>query len=319
MMRITVNVIVRAVFGAEGAELDELRTLLPRMVETASRMVMVPPAAQRDFGRFSPWGRLMRLRKRYDEIIRSLIDRALADPDLSDRGDVLALLLQARYDDGSAISHQHVADELLTLLAAGHETTATTLAWAVERIRRHPRVLSRLVEEVDNGGGEFRQATILEVQRTRPVIDGTGRRVVGDGLELGEWVIPHGWHVFVSILGVHEDDDVFPHAAIFDPDRFVGSPPDSYSWIPFGGGTRRCVGSAFANMEMDVVLRTLLRHYELAPSYRRDERWHSRGIAFAPGKGGLAVVTPRRVAAEDGERKEAGGDDVRRTVQQVAG
>jgi hypothetical protein len=318
MARITVNVIVRTVFGAEGADLDELRELLPRMVETASKLAMVPPALQRDFGRFSPWGRFLRMRARYDGIVQSLIDTALGDANLDERSDVLALLLQARYDDGTAISHRHVADELLTLLAAGHETTATTLAWAVERLRRHPQVLSRLIDEVDDDGSEFRQATILEVQRTRPVIDGTARRVIGDCLPLGEWVVPHGWHVLVSILAVHEDDAVFPNAAAFDPDRFVGSPPDSYSWIPFGGGTRRCVGSAFANMEMDVVLRTLLRHYELAPSYRRDERWHSRGIAFAPGKGGLAVVQPRRTAERGGEGREVRSDDVRRTVQQVA-
>lgn len=314
MMRITVNVIVRTVFGAEGAELDELRELLPRMVELASKLAMLPPVIQRDYGRFSPWGRFVRLRARYDDIVQGLIDKALADPNLNQRGDVLALLLQARYDDGTAISHRHVADELLTLLAAGHETTATTLAWAVERLRQHPRLVSRLVAEVDDGGSELRQATITEVQRTRPVIDGTARRVIGESLSLGEWVIPHGYHVMVSILAVHEDDAVFPNAAVFDPDRFVGAPPDSYSWIPFGGGTRRCVGSAFANMEMDVVLRTLLRHYELAPSYRKDERWHSRGIAFAPAKGGLAVVRPRV-----GDGREASRDDVRRTVQQVAG
>jgi cytochrome P450 len=156
------------------------------------------------------------------------------------------------------------------------------------------------------------------VQRTRPVIDGTARRVIGESLSLGEWEIPHGYHVLVSILAVHEDDAVFPNAAAFDPDRFVGTPPDTYSWIPFGGGTRRCVGSAFATMEMDVVVRTLLRHYELAPSHRRDERWHSRGIAFAPAKGGLAVVRPRSQAAGQGEGREVRRDDVRRTVQHVA-
>ena len=189
MMRITLNAILRTVFGAEGAALDELRELLPSMVLHASKLAVLPPVVRRDFGPWSPGGKLSVNRQRYDEAIRRLIADIRNDPAFEARTDVLALMLQARYEDGEPISDDHVADELLTLLAAGHETTATTLAWAVERLRRHPRLLARLTAEADVGGSELRQATIWEVQRTRPVINSTAR-MVKTRIQLGEWVIP---------------------------------------------------------------------------------------------------------------------------------
>jgi cytochrome P450 family 138 len=292
MMRITLNAILRAVFGAEGAEFEALRTLMPRMVALGSRLAVLPlPRA--DLGQWSPWGRFNAYRREFDALVGTLIDKALADPGLADRDDVLSIMLQARYDDGEAMTRGQVADQLATLLAAGHETTATTLAWAVERLRRHPGVLARLVAEADAGGSELRRATILEVQRTRPVIDLTARRVKAETLPLGEWVIPHGHTILVGIGLVHADETVFPRAARFDPDRFAGVKPDRYAWVPFGGGFRRCLGAAFADMEMNVVLATLLREFELSPTHEPGERWHSRGVAYAPGKGGLAVVHRR--------------------------
>jgi cytochrome P450 len=303
MMRITLNVILRAVFGAEGAEFEELRELLPRWVELASRLVALPFAAA-GRGRWSPGARLAALRARYDEIIDAMITRTLADPGLGQRSDVLALMLQARYDDGEPMSRGHVADELLTLLGAGHETTATTLSWAVERLRRHPHLLGRLAAEADAGGSELRQATILEVQRTRPVIDATARKVKAR-MRLGEWVIPEGYTVLVGIGLVHSDDAVFARAAAFDPDRFAGASPDSYSWIPFGGGTRRCIGAAFAGMEMNVTLRTLLREFELAPTRQPGERWHFRGVAYGPARGGRAVMYRRNRAVAGAGGREA--------------
>ncbi len=296
MMRITLNAILRAVFGAQGEEYEALRTLLPPMVTLGSRLTILP-GPELDLGRFSPWGRFRIYRRQFDEIIDRLIATAQADPDLDQRNDILALMLQARYDDGEAMAARAVADQLLTLLAAGHETTATTLAWAVERIRRHPPILERLVAEADEGGSDLRKATIIEVQRTRPVIDITGRKVKGESVALGPWVLPRGYSIMVSISLIHDEDGVFPNAAAFDPDRFVGVNPDTYSWVPFGGGTRRCIGAAFANMEMDVVLRTLLREFEIATTDEPDERWHSRGVAWAPGRGGMAVVRRRHATA----------------------
>jgi cytochrome P450 family 138 len=292
MMRITLNAILRAVFGADGAELAELRRLLPAMVKLGSRLVALP-IPRTDLGRWSPWGRAHAYRREYDAIIDRLIAAACQDPRLDDREDVLALMLQSRYDDGSVMSRDEISDQLLTLLTAGHETTATTLAWAVERLRRHPTVLRRLADEADAGGSQLREATILEIQRVRPVIDGTIRKVRVPGLRLGRWTLPEGQVVLVSIYLIHRDEALFPHALRFDPDRFAGSRPDTYEWMPFGGGVRRCIGAAFAHMEMNVVLRTLLRDFTLEPTTDRGERWHSRGVAYCPAKGGQAVVRRR--------------------------
>jgi cytochrome P450 family 138 len=288
-MRITLNAILRAVFGAEGAEFDELRDLLPEMVTLGSRIVLLPWPPVR-MPKWTPWGRFRELRREYDQIINRLIDKAT---DLDERNDVLSMMLQSRYDDGSAMTRGEIADQLLTLLAAGHETTATTLAWTVERLRRNPSVLRDLVEETDAGGKELREATITEVQRIRPVIDFVGRNIKVDDFELGRWVVPKGHNVLVSIAMLHADPAVFPNPHTFDPHRFIGTRPDLYQWIPFGGGTRRCIGAAFATMEMNVVLRTLLRDFTLVTTSEPDERWHSRGVANAPADGGIAVVHRR--------------------------
>jgi cytochrome P450 len=163
---------------------------------------------------------------------------------------------------------------------------------AVERLRRHPDVLRRLVAEADDGGKEFREATIREVQRTRPVIPGTGR-IVMKPFELGDYVLPPGTVILLAGSVLHNDPDVYPNPERFDPDRFLGKRPSPYSWIPFGGGLRRCPGAAFAHMEMDIVLRTMLREIEIVPTSERSERWLFRGVAFAPGRGGLAVIHRR--------------------------
>ena len=299
MLRITLNVMLRAVFGAQGEEFDALGRLLPPMVTLGSKLTLMP-GSNIDLGRFSPRGRFRAYRSEFDAIIDRLIATARADPDLDRRNDILALMLQARYEDGTAMEPRAVADQLLTLLAAGHETTAITLAWAIERLRRHPEVLARLAAEADEGGSQLRKAAVIEVQRTRSVVDLTGRRVQGESLTLGEWVLPHGCTVMLAMGLIHEDDSVFPNAATFDPDRFVGVNPDTYSWLPFGGGTRRCIGAAFAAMEMDVVLRTLLRDFVIAPTDEPDEKWYSRGVAWAPKRGGVTVVHRRREPADEG-------------------
>jgi len=296
MMRITLNAILRAVFGADGAELAELRRLLPAMVKLGSRLVALP-IPRTDLGRWSPWGRAHAYRLEYDAIIDRLIAAARQDRRLDERDDVLALMLQSRHDDGSGMSRDEISDQLLTLLTAGHETTATTLAWAVERLRRHQAVLRRLADEADAGGSQLREATILEVQRVRPVIDGTLRKVRVPDLRLGRWTLPKGQVVLVSIYLIHRDETLFPNARSFDPDRFVDARPDTYQWIPFGGGVRRCIGAAFAHMEMNVVLRTMLRDFTLEPTSERGERWHSRGVAYCPAKGGRAVVHRRSLPA----------------------
>ncbi len=293
MNRITLNVILRTVFGADGAELDDLREIIPPWVKLGSRMANVPEPPFRT-GRHSPWGRLKEFRRKFDRIVFTLIDKAEADPDLTDRSDILALLLRSRYDDGTSMSRQDVSDELLTLLGAGHETTASSLGWAFERLRRHPDVLAKLVAEVDDGGSDFRQATILELQRARTVIDFAGRHVAAPKFHLGEWEIPHGYSVLVSIADLHENPDVFPHPERFDPSRFVDKKPPKFAWLPFGGGTRRCIGAAFANTEMDVVLRTVLQHFEIETDNAPNEKNHHRGVAYTPKDGGRVVMRRRK-------------------------
>ncbi|WP_099023387.1 cytochrome P450 [Mycolicibacterium palauense] len=292
MMRITIDVILRAIFGAIGAELDSLRRILPPWVTLGSRLVVLPKPG-RDLGRWSPWNRLAGYRREYDEVVEALIDQARSDPQLEERTDVLALLVRSTYEDGTPMTPSEIGDELLTLLAAGHETTASTLAWFFERVSRHPAVLEKLVAEAATDDNEYRQATILEVQRNRTVIDFAGRRVLSPTFELGEWTIPQGYSISVGIGMAHRDSEEFPDPERFDPQRFVGERPNTFAWIPFGGGTRRCVGAAFANMEMDVVVRTVLRHFVIQATSAPGEKWHSRGVAFTPKRGGRITVHRR--------------------------
>ena len=292
MMRITLNAILRAVFGADGMHLDELRRIIPPWVTLGSRLAVLPTPA-RTYGRFSPWGRLARYRRRYDEVIGRLIDAVQADPDFDERDDVLALLLKSTYEDGSSMSRQDIGDELLTLLAAGHETTAATLGWAFERISRHPDVLARLAAEADTEDNEYRQAVILEVQRVRTVIDFAGRHVYAPSFNLGEYTIPQGYSIVVALSQMHHRAQEFPDPDRFDPHRFLGQRPPTFAHIPFGGGTRRCVGAAFANVEMDIVLRTVLRHFVIETTDAPAEKTHSRGVAYTPKSGGRVVVHRR--------------------------
>ena len=292
MMRISLNIILRAVFGAEGEEFERLRELLPRGIALGSKLSLLP-VPQWDWGRWSLWGRFNGYRRQYDEIIDRLIDQASSDPDLADRDDVLAVLLQSRYEDGSPMTRAEIADELITMLSAGHETTATTLGWAVERLQRHPEVLARLVADLDAGSDKLLNAVIAEVLRTRPVIDLTFRQVKSPTLQIGPWTLPQGQTVVASIGLLHADDSVFPDARAFDPDRFTAAPPDPMLWIPYGGGVRRCIGAAFANMELRAILRILLREYEIVPSTARDEGWRSSGVAVAPARGARVRVRPR--------------------------
>lgn len=292
MTRITLNVMLRAVLGADGAELERLRELLPPAIRLGSNLVLLP-VPQWDWGRWSPWGRFLAYRREYDAIVDALVDKAKADPDLETRGDVLAVLVQSRYEDGSEMGRSEIADELITFLAAGHETTATALAWAVERLQRHPALLARLYAEIDRGSDELLDATVMEILRTRPSVDLTFRQVKSSALQIGPWTLPSEQTIIAGIGLLHDDDAAFPDARRFDPDRFLDNPPDSATFIPYGGGVRRCIGAAFATMEMRVVIRTLLRTFIISPSTARDERQMSRRVSITPSRGARVRVAPR--------------------------
>ncbi|HTR75967.1 MAG TPA: cytochrome P450 [Solirubrobacterales bacterium] len=301
---ITLRIILRTVFGAEGQELTELERLLPPMTTLGQRLVTLP-ILRPDRGRRSPGGRWKRMHAAYRRLVDKLVDDHLADPDLEERIDILALMLRARLAEGGEIDHSDVADELLTLLVAGHETTASALAWSVERLRRHPGVLRRLEEEARGGDNALRLATAEEVLRVRPVINATARLVMKP-FEVDGWRLPPGSRVVAGIALIHHDGRFHPDAERFEPDRYVGKKPDTYAWIPFGGGVRRCLGAAFAQFEIDIVLRTLLRNFELQTTTAPGERESFRGVAFAPSRGGAAVVRRRALPlADDAQATES--------------
>lgn len=287
MNRITLNVILRSIFGADGPELDRLRAIVPPFMKLGQLVAFVPAQPFRTV-RHSPWRKLDDFRREFDRIVFRLIARAEADPDLGGRTDILALLVRNK------MPPQDISDELLTLIGAGHETTAAALGWVFERLCRHPDVLAQLVREVDEGGSEFRRATILEVLRVRTVIDVAGRRVQAPNFDLDGWRVPRDRTVLVRIADLHENPDCFPHPERFDPDRFRGTKPPASAWLAFGGGTRRCPGAEFAITEMDTVLRTVLQNFRIHTDTAADEKAHFRGAAHTPKRGGRVVVNRRR-------------------------
>jgi cytochrome P450 len=226
-------------------------------------------------------------------ILDRLIATAKADPNLEERPDILASLVQATHTDGTPMENAEIRDQLVTMLAAGHETTAHQLSWAVERLARNPEPLARLVAEIDHGEGKaYRDATIREVQRVRPVIFFAGRVTMRE-YELGGYTLPRGVLIAQAAALTHFDPELFDQPHRFMPERFVDKLPDTYAWIPFGGGVRRCIGATFAHMEMDVVLRTLLERFTIEPTTAPDERWKFRGVATAPRNGGRVVFRRR--------------------------
>lgn len=295
MSSITLNVILRTIFGvaaAHAVELEKLREIIPPYLKRGQLMAFVP--APRGWARrHSPWARLDEFRATFDPIVLALVAAAEADPELCARTDVLAMLVRSRHDGESGMSLPDLCDELLTLIVAGHETTASALSWVFERLRRHPDVLAELVREADDGGSDFRRATIAEVLRSRTVIDVAGRRVTPPEFDLGPWRLRQGRTVLVRIADLHDDPEAFPHPERFDPQRFRQPRPPA-AWLAFGGGARRCLGAEFAVAEMDIVLRSVLQNFRIHTDAVADEKPYFRGIAHIPKLGGLVVVSRRR-------------------------
>jgi cytochrome P450 family 138 len=292
MSRITLNVILRIMFGADGAELGELREIVPPYMKLGQFLAFAPapPIWTR---RHSPWAKLDEFRNAFDRIVCTLIDRAESDPNLVERADILAFLVRSGHNEGTGMSRVDICDELSTLVGAGHETTASALAWTFERLRRHPDVLAELVREADEGGDDFRRATIFELLRVRTVIDVIGRRVNSPNFDLGQWPIPDARTVLVRIADLHENPQIFPHPERFDPYRFYGSRPVAPEWLAFGGGARRCIGADFAVTEMDIVLRTVLQNFRIQTDGAADEKSYFRGIAHTPKLGGRVILNRR--------------------------
>jgi cytochrome P450 len=299
LQRVTLEIILRVVFGLEeGPTLDRLRNLLSGvLVYTESPLSVLPPLQ-----RLLRWMPIQRrfeaLMRETDALIFSLIEQRRAETaaggDAADRDDVLAMLLAARHEDGSTMSQQELRDELMTALVAGHETTASQLSWALEQLAREPDVCARLVEELDRGESDaYLSATITEILRLRPVLPNAEPRLTKREVEIGGFRYPPGVVLLASAFLVHRDPDIYPDPHAFRPERFLGVTPGTYTWIPFGGGRRRCLGASFAIQEMKAVLRATLAHYDLAPASSTPETTRRRSITFSP-SGATTVVLTRR-------------------------
>ena len=292
LQRLTLEIILRAAFGLEQSERRErLRDKLTAVLAFAESPISVlPPRVQRL--PVGPPGRLQRLLAEVDALVFEQIDERRNGGAGGD--DILAMLLAARHEDGSPMSGPEIRDELITALVAGHETTASQLAWAFERLVLEPRALARLVAELyGDGGDEYLTATIQEVMRRRPVVINAEPRLTMQEVQIGDFTYPRGVALLASVWLVHHDEDNYPDPYVFRPERFLERPPGTYTWIPFGGGRRRCLGASFAMLEMKTVLRVVLEHCQVRAAGRGPEAARRRSITISPAQGATVILHER--------------------------
>ncbi len=322
MQAVTLEVILRVVFGvADGPRLERLRGMLGQVLtETASPRAQLVGLATRRFGGRGPWARFEGQLKEVDDLLYAEIAERRAEEGIEERDDILSSLMLARFEDGAGsaeraseiagddererakhesdgMSDKELRDQLMTLLLAGHETTATALAWTFDLLLRHRAPLRRLRDSLETGEDDYLRATISESLRLRPVLPLAGRRLAKelsvDGLNL-----PAGTDVTPAIWLTHTRADLYPEPFAFQPERFLGEGPDTYAWIPFGGGIRRCLGASFAEFEMRIVLREVLTRCDLHKANPAPEKTGRRNITLSPRDGTPVVVTARRPARE---------------------
>jgi len=299
MQAITLEVILKVVFGvADGPRFERLRTVLTKVLEeTASPFAQLAGLASRRFGGRGPWAKFEKQLKEADDLLYAEIAEHRASGAYEEREDILSLMMQARFEDGSEMSDSDLRDQLMTLLLAGHETTATALAWTFDLLLRHAGPLQRLRESLEAGEDDYLRAVISESLRLRPVVPLAGRRLNAD-LETENVHLPAGTDVTPAIWLTHTRADVYPEPFAFRPERFLDGGPDTYAWIPFGGGIRRCIGAAFAEFEMRIVLREVLTRCELRKASPAPEKIGRRNITLSPRAGTPVVVSARHPARE---------------------
>jgi cytochrome P450 len=297
LQRLTLEIVLRAVFGLEqGAQLDRLRELLTKILEFAESPLSLLPFAQRMLAGRGPVGRLERYGKEADSLIFEVIDQRRREGEGGP--DMLALLLSARHEDDSPMSSAELRDELVTALVAGHETTASQLSWGIEQLSRAPRVLDRLTSELaDDPDEAYLTATIHEIMRLRPVLINAEPRLVKKPVRIGGFDYPAGVVLLANAYLVHHDPDIYPSPNAFRPERFLesagGQTPGTYTWLPFGGGRRRCLGASFAMLEMKIVLRAVIEHNLLLPVGNRPEIARRRSITISPSRGCEVILRER--------------------------
>ena len=306
MSEITLEVILRTVIGAtDPARLAALRRVMPRLLNVG--MWQTPAMTNPNLLRRWPWRRLGQCMAEADALLYDEITERRADPNLAERSDVLAMLIQAG-DDGRTMTDRELRDQLMTLIVAGHDTTATGLSWALERMTRDPAVLAKAVQAADAGaagdpaGDEYLDAVAKETLRLRPVVFDVGR-VLKEPVELADYRLPAGVMVAPAIGLVHASAELYPDPERFDPDRMLGATLSPTTWLPFGGGNRRCLGAAFAMAEMRVVLREILRRVELSTTTAPGERQKVKHVTLVPHRGArIRVRALRQVASEAPQR-----------------
>lgn len=299
MSQITLEVILRTVIGAtDPARLAALRAVMPRLLNL-SAFQLLAIASPRLQNRL-PWRGVRRRIDEADRLLYAEIAERRTDPDLASRSDALAMLVRAADQDGRTMSDAELRDQLMTLLVAGHDTTATGLSWALERLTRHPAALAKAVAAAeasaagDPAGDEYLDAVAKETFRTRPVVFDVGR-ILTRPVELAGYRLPAGTMVAPGIGLVHADEGIYPDSQRFDPDRMVGASLSPTTWLPFGGGARRCLGATFAMAEMRVVLREVLRRAELATTTAGGEGQRVKHVILIPDRGGRIQVNQLRV------------------------
>jgi cytochrome P450 len=309
MSEITLEVILRTVIGASDPDrLAALRAVMPKLLDVTpwASLAIAKPALQR----LGPWRSLRRSMDEADRLLYAEIAERRADPALASRTDALAMLIRAADEDGGTMTDRELRDQLITLLVAGHDTTATGLSWALERLTRHPAVLDKAVKAADASaagdptGDEFLDAVSKEILRLRPVVFDVGR-VLKEPVELAGYRLPVGVMVAPGIGLVHSSSERYPRPDAFDPERMVGATLGPTTWLPFGGGNRRCLGATFAMVEMRVVLREVLRRVELATTTARPERQKVKHVILIPHRGARIRVR----AHKDVVRTVAAGAD----------
>jgi cytochrome P450 len=319
LQRLTLEIILCGVFGLERwpnrgcepqasvsrarSQLDELRELLSEILAFAENPLSMLPRPPRPFTLRGPIARQDRLHARTDELIAELIAERRAAGAEGD--DVLAMLLAAEHEDGSPMSPVELRDELMTALVAGHETTASELAWGFERLSREPAVLERLYEEIDGDSDEaYLTATVQEILRHRPVLPHAEPRLVKQPVEIGGFTYQPGAMLAAFAHLVHHDPAIYPDPHAFRPERFIesegGKAPGTYTWIPFGGGRRRCLGASFALLEMKLALRAALERCELHPVGARGEQARRRNITVSPARGCEVILRERTTRRREG-------------------